>query len=63
MNEEKKNYTFFEVIARIIPIQFQSAPFNCILENLLAVIHGLSFSLTVVATQHLFDTIAKAACQ
>lgn len=61
MNEEKKNYTFFKVIGRIIPLEFQTAPFNCILENLLAVMHGLSFSLTVIATQHLFDTISKAA--
>lgn len=61
MNAEKKNYTFFQVITRIIPIQFQAAPFNCILENLLAVMHGLSFYLTVVATQHLFDTVSKAS--
>lgn len=61
MNAEKKNYTFFQVIARIIPMQFQAAPLNSILENILAVMHGLSFSLTVVATQHLFDTISKAS--
>ena len=63
MNTEKKKDTFFQVITRIIPMQFQAAPFNCILENILAVIHGLSFSLTVVATQHLFDTISKASAR
>ncbi|MBE5975409.1 MAG: ABC transporter ATP-binding protein [Paenibacillaceae bacterium] len=61
MNAEKKNYTFFQVITRIIPMQFQAAPLNSILENILAVMHGLSFSLTVVTTQHLFDTISKAS--
>ena len=63
MNTEKKKDTFFQVITRIIPMQFQAAPFNCILENILAVMHGLSFSLTVVATQHLFDTISKASAR
>ncbi len=61
MNTKKKNDTFFQVITRVIPMQFQAAPFNCILENILAVMHGLSFSLTVVATQHLFDTILKSS--
>jgi ATP-binding cassette subfamily B protein len=61
MSAEKMKYPFFKVILRIIPIQFKTAPWNCIVENLLAIIHGLSFSLAVVATQHLFDTISNAA--
>ncbi len=60
MSTEKK-YPFFKIILRIIPIQFKTAPWNCIVENLLSIIHGLSFSLAVVATQHLFDTISNAA--
>lgn len=61
MSAEKKKYNLLKVILRIIPIQFKSAPWNCLIENTLAVMNGLSFVLTVVATQHLFDTISKAA--
>ncbi|WP_124068440.1 ABC transporter ATP-binding protein [Clostridium sp. E02] len=61
MNKKKEEYSLLNVIFRIIPIQFKSAPWNCIIENILAVMNGLSFALTVVATQHLFDAISKAA--
>lgn len=56
MSVEKKTYPLFKIILRIIPIQFKTAPWNCIVENSLAIIHGLSFSLAVIATQYLFDT-------
>lgn len=49
------------MIARIIPIQFRTAPWNCLLENGLAIMNGLSFALAVVATQYLFDAISRAA--
>jgi ATP-binding cassette subfamily B protein len=61
MSEEKKNYNLLQVIVKIIPIQFRSAPLHCLNENLLGMVHGISFVLTVVATQQLFDTISKAA--
>ena len=61
MSQKKTTYLFFKTILRIIPIQFKSAPWNCILENSLGIIHGLSYSLTVIATQNLFDTISNAA--
>ena len=61
MNTRKAKYNLLQVIARIIPIQVKSAPWNCLLENCLAVMNGLSFALTVVATQYLFDAISDAA--
>lgn len=61
MSTEKKKYHLIKVILRIIPIQFKSAPKNCLIENTLGIMNGLSFSMTVVATQHLFDTISGAA--
>ncbi len=61
MKTEKKKYHLLQVIARIIPIQVKSAPFNCLLENCLAVMNGLSFALAVVATQRLFDAVSDAA--
>ena len=60
MRTEKK-YSLLQVILRIIPIQFKSAPWNCLIENSLGVMNGLSFALTVAATQRLFDTVSKAA--
>lgn len=53
-------YNLLHVIIRIIPIQVKSAPWNCLLENCLAIMNGLSFALSVVATQHLFDAISDA---
>lgn len=61
MSAEMKKYSLLKVIARIIPIQFKSAPWNCLIENSLAIFSGISFALTVIATQHLFDAISKAA--
>lgn len=61
MNEKKTKYNLLQVIVRIIPIQIKSAPWNCLLENCLAVMNGLSFALSVVATQYLFDAISDAA--
>ena len=61
MSTKKITYNLWQVIVRIIPIQIKSAPWNCLLENGLAVINGLSFALSVIATQYLFDTISKAA--
>lgn len=54
-------YRLLPVIARIIPIQVKSAPWNCLLENGLAVMSGLAFALSVAATQYLFDAISDAA--
>jgi ATP-binding cassette subfamily B protein len=60
MNKKVK-YSLLQVIARIIPIQVKSAPWNCLIENCLGVMHGVAFALSVVATQHLFDVISDAA--
>ncbi len=58
---EKAEYGLFKVIVKIIPIQVRSAPWNCLLENCLGVMHGLLFALSVVATQYLFDAVSDAA--
>lgn len=56
-----RKYHLLQVIIRIIPIQIKSAPWNCLLENGLALMNGLSFALSVVATQYLFDAVSDAA--
>lgn len=61
MNTKKQKYHLLQVIVRIIPIQVRTAPLNCLLENCLAVLNGLSFALSVAATQRLFDAICDAA--
>lgn len=58
---KKTKYHLLQVIARIIPIQIRSAPWNCLIENCLGVMHGLAFSLSVAATQRLFDAVSAAA--
>ena len=60
MNTKKTKYNLLQVIVRIIPIQVRSAPWNCLPENCLAILNGLSFALAVVATQYLFDAISDA---
>lgn len=61
MKEKKKKYNLLQVIVRIIPIQVKTAPWNCLLENCLGVMHGLAFAMSVVATQYLFDAVSDAA--
>lgn len=61
MNKKKTKYHLLQVIARIVPIQVKTAPWNCLIENCLGVMHGLAFALSVVATQYLFDAVSDAA--
>lgn len=61
MSREKTKYHLLKVIVRIIPIQIRSAPWNCLLENCLGVMHGLMFALSVMVTQRLFDAISDGA--
>lgn len=61
MDTKKPKYNLLQVIMRIIPIQLRTAPWNCLLENCLGVMHGLAFALSMVATQYLFDAIADGA--
>lgn len=61
VNTKKAKYNLLHVIVRIIPIQVRSAPWNCLLENCLGVMHGLLFALSVTATQYLFDAISLGA--
>lgn len=61
MNAKEAKHNLLQVIVRMIAIQVKSAPWNCLLENCLGVMHGLTFVLSVVVTQYLFDTISDAA--
>lgn len=63
MKNEKTRYSLLQVIVRIIPIQIRTAPWNCLIENCLGVMHGISFVLSVVATQYLFDAVSNAAAR
>ncbi len=60
-DSEKKEYNLFQVIVKIIPIQIRSAPWNCLFENCLGILHGLAFAMSIVATQYLFDAISDGA--
>ena len=61
VHSETKKYSFFKILAKIIPLLFKTMPLNFAIENIGAVFHGLSFALSVMATQFLFDTISRAA--
>jgi ATP-binding cassette subfamily B protein len=59
MNEKK--YSFIKTMLRIIPLSFKSVPWHSICCFIVGIIHGICFSLTVIATQYLFDAISNAA--
>lgn len=61
MKTKQAKYNLLWVIARIISVQVRSAPWNCLIENCLGVLHGLSFALSVVVTQKLFDAVSDMA--
>ncbi|MCL2628343.1 MAG: ABC transporter ATP-binding protein/permease [Oscillospiraceae bacterium] len=50
-----------KTMLRIIPISYRATPWHNILSNLMGIVHGASFAVTVVATKYLFDVIADAA--
>jgi len=60
-NQEKKKLPFVKTMLRIIPISYRATPWHNISSNLLGILHGASFALTVIATQHLFDAIAEVS--
>lgn len=60
-NTKKTKYNLLQVIVKILPIQIRSAPWNCLLENCLGVMHGLLFALSVTVTQYLFDAVSDGA--
>ncbi|QNU66226.1 ABC transporter ATP-binding protein [Ruminiclostridium herbifermentans] len=61
MNIEEKKYSYVKTILRGMPLQFKSAPWNFLIDNLLSVTNGILLTLIVVATQNLFDAITNAA--
>jgi len=58
---EKKTYPFVKTMLRVIPLSYKSTPLHNLFSNLTGIIHGMSFALSVVATQYLFDAITQAA--
>ena len=61
MNENRQKYRFAKILLRIMPICHRSVPWHSAINNVLGLIHGASFALSVAATQRLFDTVADAA--
>jgi len=57
----KKKYPFIKIMLRVIPLSYKATPWHNIFSNLTGIIHGASFAISVIATQNLFDAIAKAA--
>jgi len=60
-NKEKKSPPYFRILLRIMPIQFKTTPGHDMINLVLGIVHGLSFALSVIATQYLFDAISEAA--
>jgi len=60
MNDKKKA-SAVKTILRILPIQIKTVPVHTSIELGISIFHAMSFALTVVATQRLFDEISKAA--
>ena len=61
MSEEKKKYPFAGLMLRVIPLSYKSVPWHSTLFCIMGIFHGMSFSLSVIATQYLFDAISDAA--
>ena len=56
----KKNYSFFSLAGRSVLMYFKAASWFGVLEQLLAVLHSLSWALGIFATQLLFDAVFHA---
>ena len=53
----KKKYTFFNVLLRLMPMQFKAAPGPTLINSALGFIHSLTWAGGIIATQGLFDAI------
>ena len=58
---KSKKYSFAYIMMRIMPMQFKSIPWLTTLCIILGIIHGLTWTIGVIATQGLFDAISDAA--
>jgi len=61
MNTDKKKFSFVKTILRIVPLSYKATPWHNISSNLMGIVHGASFALSIIATQQLFDVIIDAA--
>jgi len=59
--KEKRKVSFFKTLIRTIPMTYKATPWHNIINYVIGTVHGLSFALSVIATQYLFDTIADSA--
>ena len=59
----EKKYRFFGIVRRVIPLYFKSSPLLVPIDQLLSVFHSLSWVLSIIATQRLFDNITMAGNQ
>ncbi len=53
--------SFIKTVLRTIPVQFQAEVWPTLVNTSLSVIHALTWTVSVIATQGLFDAIARAA--
>ncbi len=53
--------SFIKTVLRTIPVQFQATVWPTLVNTSLSVIHALTWTVGVIATQELFDAIAHAA--
>jgi ATP-binding cassette subfamily B protein len=57
----EKEYGVFALFFKLLPPWFLAAPAGCILINVIAIMHGLSFAVDVTVKQRFFDSAAALA--
>ncbi|MCL2821174.1 MAG: ABC transporter ATP-binding protein/permease [Oscillospiraceae bacterium] len=58
---KKEKTSVLKTWIRIIPISYKATPLDNTINNIMALVHGGLFAVTVIATQYLFDAITEAA--
>jgi len=53
--------SMFALIRRVVPLQFSAAPWRNVFMMIAAMLHGLTWTAGIVATQGLFDAVSRAA--
>ncbi|NGP45144.1 ABC transporter ATP-binding protein [Bacillaceae bacterium SIJ1] len=59
----KRKITLVTILRKLFPMIFVSAPVLFIVVNIIGVLHGVSFGVTTLATQHFFDAVTGAVSQ
>jgi len=60
MDKKEKDISIYKILTVIIPMIFETCPIYFTIYNIISIIHGVSYVVSIFMTQRFFDSIADA---